>query len=329
MHMHREIEEIPEAVARLAGPGAQEEIGTVAAGLRALDPPALLTVARGSSDHAASYLKYAVERCLGLPVASLGPSTVTVHGARFRARGLAALAISQSGASRDLAALCQALGAAGAEVTLLTNSMGSPLAETAHHVIDIRAGKEQAVAATKSFVNSVVAGLWLLAHWAKDQALADALHALPGVLRDRMSAPVPEAFLDGLDRRGQAVVIGRGTGLGVAQELALKLIETCGIHATAFSGAEVLHGPRAILTEGFPVLALATGAQDGLTQATDSLRAQGADLRVLPPGAGTGHPLVDPLTDVPVLYAALEAMARRLGRSTDRPPHLSKETRTL
>lgn len=328
MHMRREIAEIPEVAARLAAPEAQAEIAGAAARLRARDPAALITVARGSSDHAATYLKYAVEVTLGRPVASVGPSTVTVHDAPFRGAGLAVWAISQSGASRDLSALITRLGTGGADTLALTNTPGSPLAAAAGAVLDLRAGPERAVAATKSIVASIVAGLWLIAHWAGDAALTRALVRLPEALA-APPGPEAEAALLSLKDQRSAILLGRGAGLRLAAEGALKLIETAGLHASAYSGAEVLHGPAALLSGGFPVLAMTTGAGDGMAQALRQLRGQGAAVTALPPAKGTGHPLGDPLLDMPALYRGFVALAEARGRSTDAPPFLSKETRTL
>lgn len=287
-HMSREIAEIPEAARRLAAPEARARMAEVAQRLRKLDPPALVTIARGSSDHAATYLKYVAEVTLGLPVASIGPSTVTIHDTAFRARGLAALAISQSGSSQDLTALASALSAGGADVIALTNKAGSKLAGAADEVIDIAAGPELAVAATKSFVNSIIAGMWLVALWAEDDALCTALDRLPEALERRSGVAEAQAAFARLQQSDGALVIGRGVGLGLACETALKLVETCGMHASAYSGAEVLHGPSAILSDGFPVIALTTGAGRGMDQAIAQLTEQGAAVTALPPPQAPG-----------------------------------------
>ena len=318
--IRREIEEIPEAAARLAEPSAQEALAGAAALLSARDPAVLITVARGSSDHAATALKHAVEVALGLPVASVGPSVASVWSARLHVGRAAALAISQSGGSDDIVALAGAL-AEDAPVVALTNTRGSRLGAAATQDVDLRAGPEQAVAATKSFVNAVLAGLWIVAHWARRDDLAAALRAAPewlaGALAERAD------WVAGLDR---LTVIGRGPGLGHAREVALKAVETLGIPAMGESAAEILHGPSAILADGAPVLVLgAAGA--GTREAEGRLAAQGARViraseRPLP------HPLIGPLDQVVTLYAAFEAEARRRGRDPDRPPFLQKATVT-
>lgn len=326
MHMAREIDEIPMAAARLATPEMRARLGAVADRLRAAEPAALLTVARGSSDHAATYLKYAAELTLGLPVASIGPSLASIYEARLRTEGMAVLAISQSGTSRDLTALTEVLSAAGGVTVTLTNTPTSGLASVADEVVDVMAGPERAVAATKSYVNSILAGLWLIGLWARDARLCRALDHLPDAFTAPRDAMPLFAGLETVDR---AMVIARGAALGVAAEIALKLLETCGIHASAYSGAEVLHGPSAILSGGFPVIALTSGAGKGMDQAVQQLSRQGADLRVMTAAEGTGHPLVDPLLDLPALYRALERLSRARQMSPDAPPFLRKETSTL
>jgi glucosamine--fructose-6-phosphate aminotransferase (isomerizing) len=327
--MSREIAEMPTAAERLATPSARAHSQKVAASLARLNPPALVTVARGSSDHAAAYLAYAAQITLKIPVASVGPSLASIFGVDLRMNGLAAVAISQSGASEDILRLCQSLRSTGGHIVALTNTGQSPLARSADAVIDVAAGPEKAVAATKSFLNSVVAGLWLLADWAEDDSLVTALDLLPKAMRGVASTDATQAAQTALSDARQAVILGRGASLGLAHEIALKLIETCGIHASSYSGAEVLHGPSALLEDGYPVIALTTGAGKGLDQALDRTRAQGAQVVALPAQSGTGHPLVDPLLDLQPLYQMIERLAVARGLDPDNPQHLQKETKTL
>ncbi|MBT8455047.1 MAG: SIS domain-containing protein [Alphaproteobacteria bacterium] len=321
--MAREIDEIPEAAARLAAPEAQAHLITEAELLRGLDPACLMTLARGSSDHAASYLAYAFEYLFGRPVATVHPSIRSVYGRGFDVAGGVCLAISQSGKSADLLETATALGAGGARVLALTNVTGSPLEAAASVRIDTCAGPERAVAATKSVTNSVLAGLWLAAHWREDAGLIVALADAAETLANTVSFPGLDAFLA---EEGPVIVLARGPGLGVAQEIALKLQETCGQFAQAYSAAEFLHGPSAAARPGQRVLMLDTSP--GLDQARDRLRdldARVFDIAV--PGA-TVHPLIDPLLLLPPLYHSVEAAARARGLSPDHPFHLTKETIT-
>ena len=208
-HMRREILEIPEAAARLldASDGALAAAGRQ---LRELSPRYLTTVARGSSDHAAAFLKYVVELTAGVPVASLGPSIASIYGAKLKLDGSACLTISQSGKSPDIVAMAQAARAGGALTIAITNTRGSPLAEASDHAIDILAGVEKSVAATKTFVNSAVAGLLLLAHWTDDRDLLAALREPAGA-----SPQGDRLRLDGDRRRrltgeNSLFILGRG-----------------------------------------------------------------------------------------------------------------------
>ncbi|MEM6637659.1 MAG: SIS domain-containing protein [Pseudomonadota bacterium] len=297
--------------------------------LQKLDPHGVITVGRGSSDHAATYLSYAIQLTLGLPVASIGPSMASVYGQSLRARGFATLAISQSGASQDIVQLAGSLGSQGARVIALTNSADSPLTRVADHVVDVRAGRELAVAATKSFLNSIVSGLWIIAMWARDKTLARALQDLPDAIRAAALDPAHDQIQEALIHADRAMVIARGPTLGIAQEFSLKLIETCRIHATPYSAAEVLHGPSALLTDGFPVVALGGGVGAGLDQAIEKMKEQAARLIVVPANTNTGHALVDPLVGLQPLYRVTEALSRSRNLDPDRPAYLKKETKTI
>jgi len=335
--MAAEIAEIPAAAARLLDANGPE-LARIGARLRALDPPFLVTVARGSSDHAAFYLKYAVELAAGVTVASVGPSVASVYARPLRLSGAACLAISQSGASPDIVAMMQSARDSGALTLALTNSEGAPLARTAEFCLPLHAGPERSVAATKSFTGSVLAGLALLAEWTQDAGLAAAVAALPGAMA-RALAQDWGALSDRLSGAGSAYVLGRGPGYPIAAEMALKLKETCGLHAEAHSAAEVLHGPAALVRAGFPVLVLAVhdAARAHVLATAARLAGQGADVfvsgaevagAVALPSPPPRHPLVDPLVAVVAFYAMAEGLARRRGLDPDAPFALQKVTAT-
>lgn len=335
--MRREIDAIPGAVARLLEEGA-DELAAAGRALAARDPSVLVTVARGSSDHAAAFLKYAVELVAGIPVASVGPSVASVYGARMRLDGAACLAISQSGRSPDIVDMARLARASGALSLALTNTPGSPLAAACDRAIDIRAGAERSVAATKTFVNSAVAGLALLAAWRNDARLAEALDALPGHLERALDADWT-ALADALAGDGSVFILGRGPAFAIAEEAALKFKETCQLHAEAYSAAEVMHGPVSLVGAGFPVLVLAArDAAEAATVATaDALADKGARVFVTAAGGGrarrlgfaaTGHPLTDPLALIVAFYGFVERFARSTGHDPDRPVHLRKVTET-
>ena len=169
-HMRQEIDEIPEAAARLLTQSA-DSLKAAGKALRDKDPAFLITIARGSSDHAAHFIKYAVEQTAGRAVASIGPSLASIYGRSLKLDQAAAISISQSGKSPDIVALAQSAARSGALTISLTNTLPSPLSDASAHPIDIQAGPELAVAATKSFFNSVLAGLAVLAEWTQDRAL--------------------------------------------------------------------------------------------------------------------------------------------------------------
>jgi glucosamine--fructose-6-phosphate aminotransferase (isomerizing) len=336
--MRREIAEIPEAAARLldASDGALAAAGRQ---LRELSPPVVATVARGSSDHAASFLKYAIEITAGVPVASLGPSIASIYGAELKLANAACLTISQSGKSPDIVAMAEAARAGGALTIAINNTAGSPLALASDHSIDILAGVEKSVAATKSFVNSAVAGLLLLAHWTGDDDLLAALRRLPEHFRKAIDCdwmPIAPA----LTGENSLFILGRGPSVAIANEAALKFKETCAMHAEAYSAAEVMHGPLALVGPGFPVVALAArdASEPSMGQTADLMSGKGASVFVTSglaekatklPHAATGHPITDPLTLIVSFYAFVEAFARHRGLNPDQPPNLRKVTETI
>ncbi|QPC88535.1 SIS domain-containing protein [Mesorhizobium sp. NBSH29] len=335
--MRREIAEIPQATQRLLDSGGKA-LAEAGRDIRARDPRFLITVARGSSDHVASYLKYAVELTAGIPVASVGPSVASIYGKRLRLEGSACLSISQSGKSPDIVAMAQEARRGGALSIALTNTPDSPLADAADHTIDIAAGVENSVAATKTFVNSAVAGLALMAHCTDDADLLAALQALPEHLARAIDcdwSPLAGA----LDGENSLFILGRGPSFAIANEAALKFKETCGLHAEAYSAAEVMHGPLALVRKGFPVLALAARDRSELSMAdtADTLSTKQAAVfitsdmvsRARPlPFAATGHPLTDPLALIVSYYAFIEAFARQRGLNPDEPRNLKKVTET-
>ncbi|MDM7931589.1 SIS domain-containing protein [Tabrizicola sp.] len=337
-HMSREVAEIPEAARRFLTLSA-DATASAAASMRKADPALVVTVARGSSDHAATYLKYAVELLAGVPVASVGPSVASIYHRPLKLGRAACIGISQSGQSPDIVEMIRAAGEGGALTVAITNHAASPMAAASAHCLALQAGVEHSVAATKTFVSSVLAGLALLAEWQEDASLRAAVAALPEAFAEALSmdwAPLAAR----LSRAQSLYVIGRGPAFAIANEAALKFKETCGLHAESYSAAEVLHGPSAIVQAQFPVFAL--GVEDAalpkLTETAIRLVAQGADVFLtgadvpgatrLPSVSGL-HPLCAPLVLSVSFYAFIEALARRRGFDPDIPPHLRKVTETV
>ena len=336
--MYSELRESGATVARQRAanaPGVQ----VLAARLRATPPVAVLTCARGSSDHAATYAKYLIETRFGIPVASFAPSVASVYRTPLATRAMLALAISQSGKSPDLLAAVERMAAGGASSVALVNAPGSPLAALAGTELPLHAGPERSVAATKSFVASLAGVASLVAAWAQDAELEAALNDLPPLL-DAAAEADWQPFIAALSSARGLYTIGRGPGLSVAAEAALKLKETCQIHAEAFSAAEVRHGPMALVGPGFPLLVFRQNddAADSVDSLAEDAARRGAPIFVVGaslsgtirlPVPETAHPALDPLLQAVAFYSAVEQLARARGQNPDKPPNLRKVTETL
>ena len=337
--MLQEAAEAPQAVAALLA-AERDAFNALGAELRTTPPRSVLTVARGSSDHAAHYMAYLVMARLGRLVTSLPMSLVTLYHSSLDCEGLLALAFSQSGQSPDLVGPLSELGSQGARTVAFVNDAGSPLAQVAQRVFALHAGPERSVAATKSYLCQLAAGASVAVAWQRDAAFGAALAALPEALHQAWADEAGwQQAVDVLAGAERLYVIGRGTGLAVAMEAALKFKEVCGIQAEAFSGAEVQHGPMALVGAGFPMLVLAPRgpAQAGLLQTAEQMRARGARVLLAAPRgtAGVDLPLVasahvdlDPIPMAQSFYRMVEALARARGLDPDQPRHLAKVTRT-
>ena len=332
--MGREALEAPTVVARMLERNASA-LAALVERLRAAPPAVVVTCARGSSDHAASYGKYLIETLVGIPVASAAPSVASVYEAPLAANGALCIAVSQSGRSPDLLATVAAYRDAGAMIVALVNDEASPLAATADAVLPLHAGPELAVAATKSCIAAMAGFAALAAAWSGDRALTDGLATLPAMIGEALALDW-SAAVDPLEAVTQMFVLGRGYGLGVAQEVALKLKETAAIQAEPFSAAEVRHGPMRIVEPGFPVLALATSdaAGDDVAAVTETFAGRGAAVLLARAGGGgglpavTGHPALEPIAMLASFYRMAESLALARGLNPDAPPHLAKVTQT-
>jgi glucosamine--fructose-6-phosphate aminotransferase (isomerizing) len=334
------LEETREAPAAVARQNARigEAIGELATALRRSPPATMLTLARGSSDHAAAFAAYLVMARLGRLVTSLPLSIVTLYQAKIDCKGLVAAAFSQSGESPDLVESIRFLREHGAATVAFVNASGSPLASAARWVIPLEAGEERSVAATKSFIAQLAAAAHLVAAWQEASDLKDGLAGLPAALEDAVELDW-SAAIDVLAGAERMFVIGRGTGLAIALEAALKLKETCALQAEAFSGAELQHGPMALIEPGFPVFVFAPRgpAQAGLVSLAAQMREHGARVLLAAPAdvadrdltlRTTDCPDLDPVCAIQSFYPMAEALARARGLDPDRPRHLSKITRT-
>ncbi|HEX6835295.1 MAG TPA: SIS domain-containing protein [Polyangia bacterium] len=297
-----------------------------------------LTVARGSSDHAASFFAYLVMRRMGVPVVSLPMSLITLHKAPLAVAGQLAVAFSQSGRSHDLVDTMAAMSMADTTTVGFINDTDSPLAKHCKWVVPLCAGIEESVAATKSYIAALAAIARLVAHWRGDAALFEALAGLPDGLDEAAHAPITFA-VDTLLWADSAMVVGRGLGFAVALEAALKLKETCAIQAEAFSGAEIRHGPMALVEHGYPILifALRGAEQAGLVELSRELRQRGARVILAAPSGVPDRdvtlevgddPTLDPILAIQTFYVLAARLSMARGLNPDEPPHLSKVTLT-
>jgi len=306
--------------------------------LRQLAPRAVVTCARGSSDHAATFAKYLIETRLSILTSSAAPSVSSVYDSTLNLAGTVFLAISQSGASPDLLATVRAARNAGALVVALVNAESSPLAQTADFTIPLCAGMERSVAATKSYIASLSAIIQLVGSWARDTELLGALREAPDLLEKAWSLDW-SAAVTRLRFAGDLYVIGRGLGLGVAQEAALKFKETCGLHAEAVSSAEVRHGPMALIRAGFAVLMFTQNDETraGVESLATELAARRADVmlagskvpRAVALPTQSANPVLEPMLIVQSFYRMVNALALARGRNPDQPPYLNKVTETV
>lgn len=335
--MFAEAREAPAAVAAqmMRDETAYREFGQK---LRSANPTAVLTIARGSSDHAAHFMAYLIMAKMGRLVTSLPMSLITLYQSQIQCKGLLALAFSQSGQSPDLLAPMRFFSDGGALTAAFVNEAQSPLAAAVQSIFPLHAGAETSVAATKSFIAQLVAGARVVGAWNEDAELCHALSSLPESL-SRAANCDWSAAVNVLKDADRLFVIGRGTSLPIAMEAALKFKETCAIQAEAFSGAEVKHGPMALIEEGYPLLVFAPRgpAQAGLLALADEMRGRGARVLLAAP-AGTSAcelPIIetasadlDPISIVQSFYPMVEALSRARGFDPDRPRHLAKVTRT-
>ena len=336
-HAVIDIREAPDAVQRQAQMIAKPATELLAR-LRRGRPSLVMTCARGSSAHAATFAKHLVERHLGLPCAEAAPSIASVYRVGLRLKDQLFLAISQSGQSDDLIQTAALARKAGAVTAALVNEVDSPLAEACEFVLPTAAGPERSVAATKTFVTTLAALLRLLAEWRADNALKAALDRLPARLAVAAALDWSEA-VDLLWRATSLATIGRGPTLAIAREAALKFKEGCNLPAEAFSGAEFMHGPLSLVSHRYPVMMFmpTDEAAEGLRALASDLRRKGAavlavgaddDLGGGLPALPPDHPDVDPGCLIQTFYVFLVGLARRRGTSIEHPRHLRKVTRT-
>jgi glucosamine--fructose-6-phosphate aminotransferase (isomerizing) len=334
--MAAELREAPDAVRQQDAslPALRELI----ARCRRHPPQLVVTCARGSSAHAATFGKHLIERYLGIPVTAAAPNIATVYRQRLKLKDQLLLTISQSGRSDDLVEFSTMARSAGATTVAIVNEVSSPLAHACDVILPMAAGPELSVAATKSFIASLALLLRITAAWTDDANLQGAIDRLPDRLTQATQLDWNSA-LDTFAKAASLITIGRGPTLPIAREAALKFKETCHLHAEAFSSAEFQHGPVALVSALYPIIMFMSSdaAGAGMRELAEDLRAKGAALY------STGHgeaapnrlpslPPDQPDADAVCLMQSFYAFAIRIasarGTDADRPRHLQKVTRT-
>jgi len=332
--MAQEIAEIPALAERLLS--RHGAIGAIADRIRQAAPQIVILCGRGSSGHAGVYFRYLIEARIGLLVSAAAPSVITAYRRRPHMDKALFIVISQSGRSPDLVMATAYARESGALTLAIVNDEASPVAASADLVLPIGAGLERAVAATKTVVLSMLAGVQLVATLTGDADLRDALHRLPGRLEKALGCDW-SAWGNSLAGAPAAFVAARGYGFGAAREIALKVTEVLRLPALGFSTAELRHGPRSAITPATPVLLLRQNDEAGATVdgLFSDLRAAGETVFCAGGPAGTlpwigdDHPICDAVAMLLPPYAAIEAAARERGLDPDNPQHLSKVTQTL
>ena len=313
-------------------------IADLVATIRNKSPRLVVTCARGSSAHAATYGKHLFERHLGIPVSAAAPNIASIYHGSLAIRDQLFLAVSQAGRSADIVETAAMATASGAITVAVVNDTNSPLARACEFVLPMEAGPELSVAASKSFIASLAVLLRLTASWKDDVMMRRSIDHLP----ERLAAATGldwSTAVSGLSSATSVMTIGRGPTLAIAREAALKLKEACNLHAEAFSSAEFQHGPIALVEPSYPVLLFtpADQAVAGIEDLRADLVCKGASVfstgrREGNPGflptLDPDHPDADAICLIQTFYQLLLQVAERRGSDVDRPRHLQKVTRT-
>lgn len=298
--------------------------------LNEFDPKMVMIIGRGSSDHAGVFGKYLFEIEVGVPTFAAAPSVASVYGKTLKLDKALAIVISQSGRSPDILSQAQMAKDAGAYTIALVNDETSPLAELVDDVLPLKAGPENSVAATKSYLATLSALLQLAANWGKNEELINALQTLPAGLQKAIDSDVQLSAQSLADTRN-LVVLGRGLGFAVSKEIALKLKEVCSIHAEAFSSAEFLHGPVTLVAQQLTIIDCHVNDESASAhnEQVVEVTSRGADMIHLEQVVSDIHPRLAPLLVLQRFYLDVEKVAVAKGFNPDEPQGLKKVTRTL
>ncbi len=331
--MSAEVAEQPAVLEQLLA--NQGELAEVAARIATARPRFVLIAARGTSDHAGLYAKYLAEVQMQLPAGLVSPSALTLYGARPDMSDVLFVAVSQSGRSPDLIDSVTLARDRGALTLAVTNAIDSPLASAAELAVDVRAGVEHAVAATKTYTAELLSLYLLLA----GEHAAETAAALPQAAAETLALTSDEqlAQLAARFRFAERLVLtARGYSYATAREGALKLMETSYLSAMAFSGADLLHGPLAMIDRSIPVIAVTSPGRGGAAMEPVLARLAELDADVLRVGVEDGLPIASagmpeqlyPILEIMPLQRLAWRLALDRGIDPDRPRGLSKVTQT-
>ncbi|GAB2694413.1 SIS domain-containing protein [Aliiglaciecola sp. 3_MG-2023] len=305
-------------------------ITAIAEKLHAFDPKMVMIIGRGSSDHAGVFAKYLIEIEAQIPTFAAAPSVSSVYNKQLALDKALVIVISQSGRSPDILAQAKMAKKGGAYCIALVNDESSPLQDIVDDVLPLKAGKEESVAATKSYLSTLSALLHLVATWTNNQGLLDSLNELPSLLEAIIDSPSQLIPTD-VDNVNNLVVLGRGLGFAVSKEIALKLKEVCSIHAEAFSSAEFLHGPITLVEQGLAILdCLVLDESEGAhREQINEVKRRGAQVLHLHQNSLAAHPRIAPLLVLQRFYIDVAQLSTHRGLNPDVPLGLNKVTKTL
>lgn len=317
----------------------EKTLSALGQSLRRRPPPFVMICARGSSSHAGVYARYLIETRLGIPTLPAALSVSSVYAKPQNLTGVLCLAISQSGQSPDILAAAKAAKRGGAMVVALVNDTHSPLAQMCDAMVPLHAGPERSVAATKTFICSLTALAQIAAYWGQSDDLKQGLTALPEQLAQAFEVQWDEALVQ-LKTTPSLFVVSRGLSLSVAKEAALKFKETCALHAEAFSAAEVMHGPMALVKDNFPVAIIAAhdATQDSIDTVASKFISRSSGIITIGKnydGALSLHteknrlPELNPILTIQTVYRFVNALSLSRGLNPDAPEYLNKVTETL
>lgn len=320
-----------------------EPIKALIAHLHKNPPPYIMSIARGSSDHAAHFAKYLFSLYGGLVTSSIPPSVSSLYHSKLHCKNALAIAVSQSGASHDICSSLQTAKEGGATTVAIVNQVNSPLADIADFIIPIHAGEEKAVAATKTYIASLTALTQLCAYYTKERNLLNNLAKLPETLEQALTCSWSNA-VEKLKDDANLIVLGRGLSFPVSQEAALKFKETANMHAESFSAAEFQHGPMALAQPNFSLfcfaqndatlpstLALMKKMQqfntNSILAASNNIDTDGCANLVLPL-PNSLHPACDPIVSIQAFYPMMAELTLARGFNPDTHENLNKVTST-